>query len=177
MIPRAYWSLAASTGRLGRGLVHVTPPALLLLAATPSLGVVATRLAEPPPAALAEFRFSPWWVREPDRAAAVAILDLRSSAWLAARSLRDHVPEGDCLYARPAQFYMLHARRPTWLPTAIAAEDGPRCRYAYATTGSSGVIVMEGIPAGSTVVHEADTLLPPRHPVGLLFRLPAEETG
>ena len=113
-------TLPAAQGRLGHALLRAMPHAALLALMLPSLLLVATRIAAPLPEPLAPLRFSPWWLRDPDLQHALRVLDDRASTWQAARALRAHVPPDACLLARPVQFYMLHARRPTWLPQVLA---------------------------------------------------------
>jgi len=131
-----------------------------------------SRLLSAPPAELAHFAHSTWWLREPGRETAVAVLDHNASAVAAARRLREHLAPDECLYARPVQFHMLHARRPSYLPAASHAENPPSCRYVYAAAALDGTIVMEGVASGSRVVATSATLLPPPRLAGMLFELP-----
>ena len=158
------------SARLMTRALAATPLALLLMSALPSLLLVSSRLVEGPPPALEGFRYSPWWVREPNPERAERVLDHRFSAWRAARALRERLPPEACLVARPVQFYMLHTRRVTWLPGSGQAAG---CRYVYASAARDGRIVAQGVPSGSRVVFAPRRVLDPAQPAGMLFQTPA----
>ena len=155
------------------GVLAVTPA---LAAALPSITLITTRLAEPLPAPLADFQHSPWWLRNPDRRAALADVRLRAGTVHAARALRALVPADACLYARPVQLLMLHSRRLVVLPPPPGVKDWPRCEYVYAPVTLDNLVLMDGVVAGSIVIHSATLPGDRSRLVGQLFKLPGSTT-
>ncbi len=83
-----------------------------------------------PPAELAAWRASRYWLTAADEAAALDDIRMRAAIVALLRETASHVPIKSCVYSHYPQAVMFHARRIAWPAEHGAARPAqPNCRY------------------------------------------------
>ncbi len=162
-------------GALRRGVPGFVYLCVLILLVAPSTVLIAGRSVAPVPAGLDGWTHTRYWLRNPDREAALDDVWSRRESTVALWALRAMVPADACIHAAYPQIAMLYTLRVVRVSPGLGFDPrpGPPCRYHYAMAGPAFAVEVAtanrggaGIRHVATMPGRADDVL------GVLFEYP-----